>query len=141
MRTYDHRFTSPVIGALWLVVSGCYSGFSASDDRFGSGGDDGIDIGDTTPGGTGDADPSDDEGETPEGNDAPAPLLRLLSTQEYENTVTDLLGVDFENAVVWSDAHTGFDNGARAQIDESPAAISCPPAVLLHPGFFPLHFA
>lgn len=119
MRTYDHRLTGTLAGALCLTLGGCYSGLSLSETSFGSGGDTGIDISDTAVGGTGDGDSGDDTGETPEGNDAPAPLLRLLSTQEYENTVTDLLGVEFSNDVLWSDSHTGFDNGARAQIDES----------------------
>ncbi len=119
IRAIGHPLQRPLVGALWLVISGCYTGLSAPDPRFGSAGDPGIDITDTGAGGTGDPDSGDDDGEGPEGSDAPAPLLRLLSTQEYENTVNDLLGVEFVNDVLWSDAHTGFDNGARAQLDES----------------------
>lgn len=97
---------------------GCYQGVEIPLGA-GQGSDSGIDIGDA--GGDEPGTPDDDpDGESPEaGSDAPAPLLRLLSSQEYENTVRDLLLVEFDNQVLWSDSHTGFDNGARAQLDES----------------------
>lgn len=123
MRTYDHRLTGPLACGLCLLVSGCYSGLSLSETSFGSGADSGIDLSDTAAGGTGDADSGGETDDTPEAEEAPAPMLRLLSTQEYENTVTDLLGVEFDNDVLWSDSHTGFDNGARAQLDESLLAL------------------
>lgn len=99
------------------LCAGCYQGVEIP---LGSGqaADTGIDIDPDgeQPGTTGDApDPED----PPEAEDAPPPQLRLLSSHEYENTVRDLLQVEFDNQVEWSDVHTGFDNGGRAQLDEA----------------------
>lgn len=98
------------------LCAGCYQGVEIPLDS-GQAADTGIDIDpdDAGPGTTGDApDP-----EPPETDEAPAPQLRLLSSHEYENTVRDLLQVEFDNQVEWSDVHTGFDNGGRAQLDEA----------------------
>ncbi len=120
MHTHEHRRSLALLGALWLLCSGCYEGLSVADAGFGSGADTGIDIDSAgTDGDAGGSDPGDGTGGSPEGNEGPAPQLRLLSTQEYENTISDLLAVAFDNEVQWSDAHTGFDNGGRAQVDES----------------------
>ncbi len=106
------------------LITGCYEGVQIPLGA-GPGADGGIDV---TAGGGGGEDPDDPpdgdpDDDAPEGADAPAPLLRLLSAQEYENTVRDLLQIDFDNGVPWGDAHTGFDNGALAQLDESLLAL------------------
>ena len=107
-----------LVGAASVCLGGgCYQGVEIP---LGAGGnaDSGIDIDDDggdQPDSGGDSDSDGD----PEASDAPPPLLRLLSSHEYENTVADLLHVEFDNQVQWSDAHTGFDNGSLAQLDES----------------------
>jgi hypothetical protein len=112
-----------LLGTAVGLSTGCYEGVEIPLGA-GPGADGGIDI---TAGGGGEdpEDPSDDnpDDDAPAGSDAPAPLLRLLSAQEYENTVRDLLQVEFDNEVTWGDGHTGFDNGSRAQLDESLLAL------------------
>ena len=101
-----------------LALGGCYEGVQIPA-AFEPPENEGVGAGEETTGPEVPEDPPNGDGDGEEEAALPPPSLRLLSAHEYENSVRDLLQVDFESDIYWGDAHTGFDNGALAQLDQS----------------------
>ncbi|MEZ4380437.1 MAG: DUF1592 domain-containing protein [Nannocystaceae bacterium] len=114
-----------------VLASACYTGVAGFDgaaedagpEETGASADSGGSGPAATTGGDADSDTSGDDGDDGEPF-APDPgQIRLLSAAEFSNTVYDLLGVEVEAALNYSDVGSGYDNSGNGLIDENLLSI------------------
>lgn len=100
--------------AILALLGACYSGVSAFDPQAEGGGPGGDDPSDADDG------PSDQDGlDISESYVPGAGQIRLLSSDEYKNTVRDLLGVDVSPELQYGEVGSGYDNSGEGQLGES----------------------
>ncbi|MCA9663332.1 MAG: DUF1592 domain-containing protein [Myxococcales bacterium] len=118
-----------VAAATLALTSACYTGVAnfdtpAKDTAGIADSDPGADSGGGDAGGGGDDGAGDSAGDDHGEPFAPDPgQIRLLSAEEFTNTVQDLLGVKVEAELSYSDRASGYDNSNNAQIDENLLSI------------------
>ncbi|MEM9453750.1 MAG: DUF1592 domain-containing protein [Myxococcota bacterium] len=100
--------------AILALLGACYSGVSAFDPEAEGGGPGGDD-----PSGADDG-PSDPDGiDVSESYVPEAGQIRLLSADEYKNTIRDLLGVEVSSELQYGEVGSGYDNSGEGQLGES----------------------
>ena len=118
-----------VAAATLALTSACYTGVAnfdtpAKDTAGIADSDPSADSGGGDAGGGGDDGAGDSAGDDHGEPFAPDPgQIRLLSAEEFTNTVQDLLGVKVEAELSYSDRASGYDNSNNAQIDENLLSI------------------